>query len=249
MDEGLRKKLLKLKSLKDSARSLLFVGSGYTQRTESLLEWLSFLEGSKVHPELGNALILGGQSGEESSVTSIKVDDVRESLKSLSLQRWNKNQTRYVLIPQAENLTNQAFNALLKSLEEPPEGTIFVLFSPARKRLLKTVLSRCIIVNLGHQQQPTESEEALLNSFFKAFFEKDYDSLYSLTKDNFLSEWQAFYVSLPYYFHLKEHESRLSWFDLFSYVEKFNQRLESNTDYKWLVADIVSTDILSEKEF
>ena len=240
MDEGLTKRLSKLKSIKDSARSILFVASGYSQRTALLLEWLTFIEEAKVHPELGNALILGGSLDEENLDAAVKVDEVRETLQSLSLQRWDKNQTRYVLIPHAENLTNQAFNALLKSLEEPPEGTVFVLFAPTRKSLLKTVLSRCIILNIGHSDEVLKEDTENLNPFYKAFFEKEFAGVHALTKENFLSEWKLFYKSLSSYYALRKNETKLEWFDLFSFVEKCNKRIETHTDYKWLIADIES---------
>lgn len=240
MDEGLKRSLTKLKSIKDTARSVLFVASGASSRVPLLLEWLSFIEDSRVHPELGNALLLGSSLEEESEGQSVKVDDVRQALSQLSLQRWDQNKTRYVLIPYAENLTAQSFNALLKSLEEPPEGTVFILFAPTRKSLLKTVLSRCLIVHLGHLHPASKSDSELSNPFFKAFFENDCGQLKALTKESFLTEWKIFYKSLPSYYSLRQNESITDWFELFSYIDSCNQSIELRTDYKWLVADIES---------
>ncbi|HLP41113.1 MAG TPA: hypothetical protein VK465_06370, partial [Fibrobacteria bacterium] len=51
--------------------------------------------------------------------------------------------SRVVLIPWAERFQTEAANALLKTLEEPPPGTYFLLSTSNRKAVLQTILSRC----------------------------------------------------------------------------------------------------------
>ncbi len=67
---------------------------------------------------------------------------VRELLYSLHLKTYG-NQNRVVVFCDAEHLRPQAANALLKSLEEPREGTYFLLTTSNRSQLLPTILSRC----------------------------------------------------------------------------------------------------------
>ena len=50
---------------------------------------------------------------------------------------------RAVIVDSADEMNVQAANALLKSLEEPPAGTVFLLVSHAPSRLLPTIRSRC----------------------------------------------------------------------------------------------------------
>lgn len=52
-------------------------------------------------------------------------------------------QYKVYIIDEAHMLTTEAFNALLKTLEEPPEHVIFILITTERHRILKTILSRC----------------------------------------------------------------------------------------------------------
>ena len=52
------------------------------------------------------------------------------------------------MIDEAHQLTKDAFNALLKTLEEPPEYLKFVLATTDPERMLPTVLSRCLQFNL-----------------------------------------------------------------------------------------------------
>lgn len=55
---------------------------------------------------------------------------------------------KVVVLEDASVLTLEAQNALLKTLEEPPEGTLLILGAPSEDKLLPTVLSRCQIVIL-----------------------------------------------------------------------------------------------------
>jgi hypothetical protein len=53
------------------------------------------------------------------------------------------------IIDEVHMLTNEAFNALLKTLEEPPARTLFVLCTTAPEQLLPTIRSRCQRVRFG----------------------------------------------------------------------------------------------------
>ena len=55
---------------------------------------------------------------------------------------------RAIVIDAADDLEPQAANALLKMLEEPPKGTVFLLVSHAPERLLPTIRSRCRLLRL-----------------------------------------------------------------------------------------------------
>ncbi len=74
--------------------------------------------------------------------TSIAVDDVRRLRNFLSLSAESQG-WRAVIVDSADDLNVNAANALLKSLEEPPAKTIFLIISSAPGRLLPTIRSRC----------------------------------------------------------------------------------------------------------
>lgn len=73
---------------------------------------------------------------------SIRIDQIR-ALRQRFATRPSLSARRVVLIDGAEYFEVGAANALLKSLEEPPAGTIFLLVSHAAGRLLPTIRSRC----------------------------------------------------------------------------------------------------------
>lgn len=83
----------------------------------------------------------------KSEKLSIGIAEIKKIQKKLILKPI-KSKTKAVVILDAQNLTFQAQNALLKTLEEPPDNTIIVLISPTTEVFLPTVLSRCTMIIL-----------------------------------------------------------------------------------------------------
>jgi DNA polymerase-3 subunit delta' len=79
---------------------------------------------------------------------SIKVATARELANRLELAPFEGDRHLVVFDP-AEALTEQALNALLKTLEEPRPGVHFVMLATALDALLPTILSRCMAIRLG----------------------------------------------------------------------------------------------------
>jgi DNA polymerase III subunit delta' len=79
---------------------------------------------------------------------SIKIDVVRDVLGRTSYRPF-EGKRRLVLIREADTLEPQAQNSLLKSLEEPPPGTSFILTTSVPGALLPTVRSRCMRLRFG----------------------------------------------------------------------------------------------------
>ena len=85
---------------------------------------------------------------------AIPVAKIRELISQTALVP-SEGQWRVFIIYRAELMRAEAQNALLKSMEEPPEGTVFILITSDKSALLRTVLSRCLCVTL---KTPTEEE-------------------------------------------------------------------------------------------
>ena len=79
---------------------------------------------------------------------SIKIDPVREVLSKTGFRPF-EGRLRVVLIREADTLEPASQNALLKSLEEPPPGTMFILTTAVPGALLQTVRSRCMRLRFG----------------------------------------------------------------------------------------------------
>jgi DNA polymerase-3 subunit gamma/tau len=71
-----------------------------------------------------------------------KIEDVRE-LREMLRFHPTRDRFRVIIIDEVHMLTREAFNALLKSLEEPPPYILFVLATTERHKVPATILSRC----------------------------------------------------------------------------------------------------------
>ncbi len=78
---------------------------------------------------------------------SIKIDQLRKLLESLALNPLQAGK-RAVMILDIDTMTVQAQNALLKSLEEPDEGTYFLLSTKNEQAVLPTIMSRCRLMRM-----------------------------------------------------------------------------------------------------
>ncbi|MBO4298351.1 MAG: DNA polymerase III subunit delta' [Clostridia bacterium] len=90
---------------------------------------------------------------------SIGVDAVREVIARLSVKPYEADR-HVVVIEQADKMTAQAQNALLKTLETPPGQDVFFLISTQITALLPTIISRCRVVRF-HYLETREAEAAL----------------------------------------------------------------------------------------
>ena len=104
--------------------------------------------------------VLGGSHADVTLVRteklSIGVDEVRDLVRRASLSpmgdRW-----QILIIEDADRLTEQACNALLKAIEEPNGRTLWMLCAPTVEDVLPTIRSRCRLVTLS---TPTTEEVA-----------------------------------------------------------------------------------------
>lgn len=88
----------------------------------------------------------------------IKRDDVREIVKR-SHYSPSVGRHRIIIVEDADRMTEQTSNFLLKELEEPPERTVWILCAPSEADLIPTIRSRVRTVRL---QMPTVAEVAAL---------------------------------------------------------------------------------------
>ncbi len=72
----------------------------------------------------------------------IKISSIREVIREDSLSLYQCGR-RVIIIMHAEEAGTEASNAILKVLEEPAEGTVFILTTSRRSALLPTIVSRC----------------------------------------------------------------------------------------------------------
>jgi len=96
----------------------------------------------------------------------IKISSIRDVRKFVNIN-IDEMEYRFIIIYDAHLMNEQAQNALLKNLEEPPEGIIFILLTSDKNKLLPTIQSRCWQI----QFEPL-SEEAIKEILESYFFIK-----------------------------------------------------------------------------
>jgi DNA polymerase III subunit delta' len=91
----------------------------------------------------GDVLVIEpGDSG------TIKIEQVREAIDRAAYRPF-EGKRRVVIVDEADALVSEAQNALLKTLEEPPPASVFVLITTRPDMLLPTVRSRCQRLRFG----------------------------------------------------------------------------------------------------
>lgn len=79
---------------------------------------------------------------------TISVEDIRSQINSDVAIKPYSSPYKIYLVNEAEKMTTQAQNAILKTLEEPPEYAVIILMTSNVNALLPTILSRCVVLNM-----------------------------------------------------------------------------------------------------
>jgi DNA polymerase III subunit gamma/tau len=129
----------------------LFVGSrgtGKTSMAKILAACLNCERGPTIEPcgECGSCVSIARASSldviEMDAASNNSVDDIRELRESVSFAPLSGNRKVYIL-DEAHMLSTAAWNAFLKTLEEPPPNTVFVLATTEAQKVPATVVDRC----------------------------------------------------------------------------------------------------------
>lgn len=79
---------------------------------------------------------------------SIGVDDIRKGINDTVMVKPYSSKYKIYIVQEAEKMTVQAQNALLKTIEEPPEYVVIMLLTNSMEAMLPTIISRCVTLNL-----------------------------------------------------------------------------------------------------
>lgn len=102
----------------------------------------------------------------ESKLRIISIDQIRDLLQTVNLKSTFGG-FKVAILAAADRLNVQAANAFLKTLEEPPAKTVFILLTSDVSRILETILSRCLRLNFAgdHAVKLAPDEEEWLARF------------------------------------------------------------------------------------
>ncbi|MBE2279802.1 MAG: hypothetical protein IAE91_05375 [Ignavibacteriaceae bacterium] len=94
----------------------------------------------------------------------IKISSVRDLSHFLSMS-YDEYAYKAIIISDAAKMNEPAQNALLKNLEEPPKGFVFILITSDISKLRETILSRCWKMKFGHLQ--ADNVKSILQQYYE----------------------------------------------------------------------------------
>ncbi|MFH1601597.1 MAG: DNA polymerase III subunit gamma/tau [Candidatus Shapirobacteria bacterium] len=160
--DSARKSLSQILSRKNLPHAFLFSGpkgTGKTSAARVLAKSLNCLKSKKGEPCGQCAICLEINRGESLDVLEIDaasnrgIDDIRLLKEKINLQPLRAKNKVYI-VDEVHMLTTEAFNAVLKTLEEPPEHVYFVFCTTNPEKIPQTVLSR--LTNISFQRASLE---------------------------------------------------------------------------------------------
>ncbi len=123
-------------------------GTGKTSTARIFAKALNAPEGPTISPDNSSDICQAIDAGEDIDVLEIDgasnrgIDEIRQLRAGVGV-RPSRARFKIYIIDEVHMLTQQAFNALLKTLEEPPEHVKFIFCTTDPEKLPITVLSRC----------------------------------------------------------------------------------------------------------
>ena len=187
---------------------------------------------------------------------SIKKEQILELMKVFSNQSIYGTYQIYVIY-QAEMLNPSAANTILKFLEEPEKNIIAILLTNNRYKMLPTILSRCSVITLKHEEEKLENvnDNLVFTKFLNNLITKSnslilnfndyYENLFE-TKEIALLTLKKIVKIFQYYIknnnldrlNIKSNDIVLSKFQLLEIIntiDEFSHRLQYNVNIKlWL---------------
>ena len=103
--------------------------------------------------------------------SGIGVDEIREQINDDICIKPYSSKYKIYIVDDSEKMTVQAQNALLKTIEEPPEYAIIILLTTNADTFLQTILSRCVLLNI----RPVK-EETIINQLMSEYGINSYEA-------------------------------------------------------------------------
>jgi len=197
---------------------------------------------------------------------SISVDDIRELQRSMQKKPYEGGLKVYIIY-EAHKMTEQAQNALLKTLEEPPGHIIIIMLAVSQYELLSTIISRCQVIKFTSAPEKAienylinrynvQKEEARYMAAFSggivgralAFLsddsvKKERDEVIRLIREIYKRDRLYALMQADYFLGNKDRidyilEIMMSWFrDLLVYKETIDSKYLINLDKEQLIIE------------
>ena len=190
-------------------------------------------------------------SAEKKEKKNIAIEEARSAIEGLAIGT-HRGGNRVVLVYPLESLRADAANTLLKSLEEPPAGTIFILVTSRLDRVLPTIRSRCRLIALPppdraiglawlRQEIAARPELKVLNDELETIFYEQggapYATLDFLTSKQGQNDKDELFVSIQASRYLLQglaQGARIDWLDVAERTHKASFAVLLASMQRWL---------------
>lgn len=191
----------------------------------------------RTHPDITRVCALEGKK-------NLTVDQIRK-LRADAFVKPHSADRRVFIIEDAHRMNEQAQNALLKVLEEPPQNVVFILSCPSKTLLLDTIISRCVLLSLHSAAEHTTDYIETAEQFIKLLISgSEYEILKLLTpleKNRVAAEEFLNTLSLVCARHIKKGGAYTRVLDsLFDDIKYYLELLKTNVNIPLLTSLIVS---------
>ncbi len=142
--EAIAQTLLAAIRLKRVAHAYLFTGTRGVGKTSTARLFANALNNPDNNPEIAAAIMQGRDTDtiEIDAASNSKVEEARELIAN-AVYRPLRGRSKIYIIDECHMLSTAAFNALLKTMEEPPEHVVFILCTTETHKVPATIQSRC----------------------------------------------------------------------------------------------------------
>lgn len=175
---------------------------------------------------------------------SIKIDEIRKMQEKMIEKPITSFQKVYIIY-YAENMTKEAQNCLLKTLEEPPKFVTIILVVDNENRILPTIKSRCTKIAFTEENQEdfTVEEKLRYEALEKIFAHvEDYSSLDLLGKIDILYQEKENIIENLEWINmilLKKAKENPDYLTYIGHVEETKQKLNVNSNFEMSIDSMI----------
>lgn len=177
---------------------------------------------------------------------NIKIKQIHEFIRKTQLRPY-VGDSKVGIIISAEKMTKEAQNALLKTLEEPPERTFLILTCSNKSQIIDTIVSRCkIFESFKYEDEEVDlvTIKKLVNSNIIERFKyiEEFLNKTSKSKSDQLIAIQNFLINLLTYFRqqlLKKLGKENQVLEIINLIEKTRVAIESNVNKRLALENLM----------
>lgn len=175
---------------------------------------------------------------------SIKIDEIRE-MQAKILEKPITSERKVYIINNAENMTKEAQNCLLKTLEEPPDFVTIILVVGNENNILTTIKSRCskVIFTEEDKEELTEEEKKRYDELEKIFGNVEkYLSIDLLSKIDILyKDKENVFENLEFInmIFINKARTNTKYLDYIDIVEETKSKLRQNSNFDMSIDNLI----------